>query len=492
MKKLLAMLLALMMALSCVSAFAEEAAVPTAETPVMMPQRYVMGISLGKTFVQGVLPMMGLQLDADTVEQLLGILDKMTVEVVVSPDCIQETVLADGQKLYDETIMMDENGVVIVSDLAPHYAFTLSFEELGQMLRQMAASLNDGEEPKALTEEEMQAMMAEMQEKLQTVAAALQPYMDDISASLGAIQQNAQMTEDGAMVITVTRQQVTALAGALVERFANDETLKPMVQSVLDQVAKMQGGEPVSLDEKIAELQANMAQSMAEEDQVLATAVMRQNEDGSVSVDVNSQDMVYVSVASAPENMMITALIGQQPIEDPETAWNDLLAGKNYTDEGIQMTVVGPENAQTITADLYLSGVNAQIVGHQYVDVDAQGTPDYSALSDWTLNVPMLGGEVLNVWEQVYAAEHPEHPVLEGLNELNVLTLGEDEMESLAKDVLGYGVPALLAKVIETMPDQVAAVMNVVVEMQKLQNSYSNYAYDYSTTEEAPAETVGQ
>ena len=131
MKKILALMLALMMMLFSVSALAGT-------------QTVTVNATVNKDMLTSVAPMLGMQLD-NSAQAVISLINALTIKIVASDNAGElDLDLRDGQHLIAIGGAMADNGLVIGSDLFPSYLFTISQEYLGQMMQQFMSQLPGG------------------------------------------------------------------------------------------------------------------------------------------------------------------------------------------------------------------------------------------------------------------------------------------------------------------------------------------------------------
>ena len=132
MKKIIALLLALVMALGCVGAFAEEASQP-AFTMAFESKVNVEAISQ-------LLPMLGVdESAAAALQAILPLLAETTGQIVIADNGAQFDLGLKGQTVLTVAGEMTESGLALASDILPSYVITMAKETVEQMLQQFTA-----------------------------------------------------------------------------------------------------------------------------------------------------------------------------------------------------------------------------------------------------------------------------------------------------------------------------------------------------------------
>lgn len=137
MKKMLALALALLMALGCVCAQAEDD---------LMSLEGSMQIS--SSGLNTILAFSGTEMDEATsaaMDTLLSIINAMTVNCLIGDDGLQAEVRLNNKAVATLAAANDEtgDGIVVVSDMFPTYAITAQEETLDTLLSSVASSVSD-------------------------------------------------------------------------------------------------------------------------------------------------------------------------------------------------------------------------------------------------------------------------------------------------------------------------------------------------------------
>ena len=495
MKKLLALVLALMLALGCAAAVAEEAA-----------PAYGLDTKLQLTLNHDLGPMLAGMItgnyDEKISEAVMDVLDSVYLDVACGGNVVDMALMGNDYPLTSVVGVADEAGVTLVGDLFPHYALRVEYADLQAAMEELSKQLNlsmgdeaDSQMPQ-LSEEEMQALMAD-----------LAGYGEDIDAFLASVQDGMVVAEDGsAAQITLTSQQLVGLAESLLNRLSADEVLKPYLQMMIDQVnAQLPEDQKVTLEQALAAAAQKVQEFKAAEDTELAVVTTSQQEDGSAYVELNIVNKVLVAANTVENGLDATVLICQKGITDAEAQLNGIMDGTNAEDMAVQLSVRSAvdENDVANTAfgmDFLYGGVDVGLMLNNAQT--GAGTLDYVSHTVGSLSVNLLGGDVLQLDVVTIADDIPAAPELGDRAVLNVAKLTEEETQALVKDVATYGVPALAAACVQGMPDQVAALVELGIQAKDLSflpgsqdQSEESYDYGYDTEdysyEEEPYEDDG-
>lgn len=495
MKKLLALVLALMLALGCAAAVAEEAA-----------PAYGLDTKLQLTLNHDLGPMLAGMItgnyDEKISEAVMDVLDSVYLDVACGGNVVDMALMGNDYPLTSVVGVADEAGVTLVGDLFPHYALRVEYADLQAAMEELSKQLNlsmgdeaDSQMPQ-LSEEEMQALMAD-----------LAGYGEDIDAFLASVQDGMVAAEDGsAAQITLTSQQLVGLAESLLNRLSADEVLKPYLQMLIDRVnAQLPEDQKVTLEQALAAAAQKVQEFKAAEDTELAVVTTSQQEDGSAYVELNIVNKVLVAANTMENGLDATVLICQKGITDAEAQLNGIMDGTNAEDMAVQLSVRSAvdENDMANTAfgmDFLYGGVDVGLMLNNAQT--GAGTLDYVSHTVGSLSVNLLGGDVLQLDVVTIADDIPAAPELGDRAVLNVAKLTEEETQALVKDVATYGVPALAAACVQGMPDQVAALVELGIQAKDLSflpgsqdQSEESYDYGYDTEdysyEEEPYEDDG-
>ena len=485
MKKLLALALALIMALGCAGAFAEEAAPAYGiDTQVQLTLSHNIGPML--------IGMATGNYDEQMSEAILDVLDSMYLDIACGGNVLDMALMGNDAPLTALVGMADENGVTLVGDLFPHYALRVEKAEIEALAQQLSEQLQaqfqeqlpgtEGVQLPELSEEELQALMEDMQ-----------GYSEDINAFLAAVQNDIQATEDGTTaVIPLTTHQLAGLAESVLNRLSVDEVLKPYLQMAIDQAnAQLSADQQVTLEQVLATASQKVEELKAAEDTVLATLTLMNNEDGSTYMELNAANKVLLTVTAVSTGVDATMLISKNEITDAEALLNAITDGSNAEDAAVQLSIHSEtdENGVDNNAfglELLYGGTDVGLTCNNAQT--GAGTIDYVSHTIGVLSVNLLGGDLVQLEVVTMADDIPVAPELGERTVLDPLKLTDEEKQALIKDVTNYGIPALAAACVQAMPDQVAELVELGINMRKLslqsgEETEDWESYDYSEDE---------
>ena len=310
MKKLVALLMALVLALSCTAAFAEEAAAATGTMTglsVALDENYVKSLA-------GAMDPDGSLGYAQAADAFLQVLDNLGIYVVEEGDLAHVSVELNETVIANLTAAADDTGVSVVSSLFPHYAIRAEGVSFSDMLIP-SYTIND----QSFTQEEMTAM-------LQQLSAVVAPYWEDALAISAQIQ--GAVNEDGSATSVITTKNVAALWSAWNTRLSTDAAMQGILQSVLELVNEGQP-EQLTLPELMQSVQSAVDELNAQEENVMAAVTVYEDEAaGSQHIIINAMDSMQLQLSSyVNENnhacMDITLMTNSSESGEAES-WEDV------------------------------------------------------------------------------------------------------------------------------------------------------------------------
>lgn len=485
MKKLLALALALIMALGCAGAFAEEAAPAYGiDTQVQLTLSHNIGPML--------IGMATGNYDEQMSEAILDVLDSMYLDIACGGNVLDMALMGNDAPLTALVGVKDEDGVTLVGDLFPHYALRVENAELEALVQQLSEQLQ-AQFQEQLPEAEDVQLPELSEEELQALMEDMQGYMEDINAFLTAVQSDMQVSEDGTTaVIPLTTHQLAGLAESVLNRLSVDEVLKPYLQMAIDQAnAQLSADQQVTLEQVLATASQKVEELKAAEDTVLATLTLMNNEDGSTYMELNAANKVLLAVTAVSTGMDATMLISKNEITDAEALLNAITDGSNAEDAAVQLSIHSEtdENGVDNNAfglELLYGGTDVGLTCNNAQT--GAGTVDYVSHTIGALSVNLLGGDLVQLEVVTMAGDIPVAPELGERTVLDPLKLTDEEKQALIKDVTNYGIPALAAACVQAMPDQVAELVELGINMRKLslqsgEETEDWESYDYSEDE---------
>ena len=429
MKKLLAVLLALVLALGCTAALAEEE-----QSQALLS---MVDLTLDADFVKAYAGMMDAEGDntyATLAATALDVLDQLHLYVLCSAETGTAVLGTADSDLATFDYVADEEGLTLVSNLFPHYALRVTTEELEQLAKQVTSSMNVTLNGKELTQEDAQAVLN-----------ALTPYLEDLSGWIGGLTERMEMSEDGNTVtLTLTTHDAADALEIIAARLRTDEVLLPYVQAGVDQ-ANAEEGTEVTLEEAFAKLDQQVADWRAAEPQVLATAEITMTETGVAA-------RVYNDAGE------LTFEYGQ----NENGIFADLALNAGETAATLNVLVQADETATMVQLVLNVQAEDMTIALTAVDALSGEGTEDFNNYFALGVNPGLTDCNIAVIEVSTVYAPVPEKPSLEGLTVLDPMTMTEEEQNALVQDLTGNGLPALLAAAQQALPDQLATVMNLM------------------------------
>ena len=456
MKKLLALLLALIMTLSLSASLAEDVFAPEAT-------KTVLSLELDRAFFAGLIAEnMGEAAAANEslINAALDVAEKLSVNVVAAGQSGEVTLLVNEKELLTMNCVMQGENLVLVSNAFPSYALSVKLEDVLALLEQsMSFSVNG----KKVSREEMMETVTQLM-------GVLPAYAEDLSAVVNDMMAKATTAEDGTVTLNLTKHQVAEAVERVAARLKDDEVLKPYLQMALDQ-QNAKNGENTTLEELFARVQATVEELKAGEDDVLATADVKQTQDGNIQVtaDLSGRLLVDVRTSADTEGNIIDAMLltstrsaandwdalyeGLQTGENTEDACVDIrVKTYNPTEEGVDRTFFYLE-VMAQGMDVILSAMNT---------VRGAGTPDFYSYTNIGIDPGMTDNDVIALNIENSYTKAPAPVSLEGLTVIDVLHMSAEEQGGLMQDITGNGLAQLLGAAQEAIPEQMGVVMQML------------------------------
>jgi len=439
MKKLLAVLLALVLALSCTLALAETTAPATEqEFPgLTIESEY----DVNREAITKLLTDKGMDESlVKFVDAIASILDQGGEKLVIAKDGVQCDVLLKGESLVNLLAQFTDNGLLIGSNLIPNYALTASFEELFELF--MAKVQEQAEATEGFD-------IAGIQESL---SAHVETFVDSCSAAIipGEPKQGDYVM-DGVSYNTMIPMKIDlpTIVDALnemTEGLANDET----IQTALLQLALMgvevnfdAGSEAAFIDKATlpavaVETYVNVDENGAQNGptQVIVYVVPAGETEAATVVTTKVNDTnVTVDAQFISANTTVTYTMDRDP--------QDMLGIKCRLDAYVKdayygFAAVTASTDESITFDAYLYALdqeNAIAEEHGSITMNGQLTASVSDKAT-VLTLSDLTGEK-----------------------------SSDNVSGLVMDMMFSGLGGVLSTATELMPDEVDTISSTVTSI---------------------------
>lgn len=438
MKKLMALLLALVMALSCVGALAEN-------TDALVTSTTQMTFAVNDELVSALLPALAEQElteeDQQMLSQLLAMLNNLGAKCVVAENGVQVELTLKDVPVATLVGAAGEDGLTLMSDLFPSYALTMPADALAQT--------------NTLPDEAM----------LQSLEAHLNALMERISAYAGQPEMGEFPLENVVFNVKqpyeMTQKDVALLVLNWLKELMADEALAPLFASV----ASAEGLDAASLDGVIAQLESMTEEDLMPVNVATYTVVDEQGQPGA--------DFYFTADMGDDENVLAVSCGMAQGVMYVHLAFGEAI----YTslDEMRQAAAEGGSSAITIdmaamidqSQDAMGFGLDFYGAG-MYVGLTLQGAQTEAGLAQeialyfMTNQAPLLGVSCLTV----PGGELTASMTTEGKTVISLEELMADEEGTLSGglqlDVMSFGLNNLIANAAAAMPDEVTALVTAL------------------------------
>lgn len=456
MKKILAMLMAALMVLSCTASLAE--------TTVAPAQEVFAYLELDRDFIQSyVAASMGE--DYDTIANLaLDLIEKTAVDVVASTGFVTGTLVAgdDYSPLCDFSVVTLEDSIAVTSSLFPNYALRVKAEELQQLLQQ-SANLSLGGQ---------QISPEELEQLLVGLAGSAEGYAADLSAYLETLGEKVEASEDGThMALTLTTSEAADIIEIIANRMAGDEAMK----NVLNMALADQG---ITADQFVEQMKASVDQLRAGEAQQLARIDIYNEEDGSIYVELDLASKVLVTfsmgvTANGENEVNIYIVTCQEGTEDWQSVYDAVVAGEDTENVVFYISVdYGvDENGEEETFVFVEANTQGQdIIFSALTTIENAGTIDEEIYLNAGIDLGITDDDVAGIVAYKFYTTEYEVPSLEGLTMIDVLSAGDEEMNALMNDITTYGLASVMGNLRTALPEQAAVIMQLMTGMMGIDN----------------------
>ena len=223
MKKLLALTLALMMALTCMTAFAD-----TIYTKV----------TIDREIAPGILTACGVPEDQmGLVDPILALVNALGVKVITAEDGAQIDLDLNGNDTLSLGFATDDAGITVASTLFPNFVVTVSQETVNQMMEQFASNMpsaggEGGMDPSAM----METFGGYFSRWFEACAAAGQP-----GEPVNGEYEFDGYTFDTMVPVTVDMPTITEATKSLMDEMMNDQAAMAAIKSMAQSAAQNSG-----------------------------------------------------------------------------------------------------------------------------------------------------------------------------------------------------------------------------------------------------------
>lgn len=452
MKKLLALMLAMMLALSCVSALATDApAAPEAPSVPDMAIQTNITIAANRAFITALASLAdteGSTASADLAAAALDMADNLVFSVTYNETAVNVIAYLKETPILTADIALNADGSgLLTSSLIPSYALSISAEELQALL----SSLDGGDMTKVA--DELTALTAD--------------YLADLNKLAEGYMAQAVINADGSIVIPLSKYQIAELYAVLLARLGQDQAMLTYLQTALDQIAQQMGGS-VTVYGAMSTIYEFIADTYAEEDAQVANLSFIAEADGSQTIEMELLGAALISVnaatAQSGDTVSVTAVISKNEGGDWQAAYDAVTTGENYTDTVITAAAAAlqEEGAQSVSANLTVYTGGAKYAVDLAAATTGEGTPEYSEYASLSVDIG-AGAPIVTIQAKGAYAAAPEAISAEGLTVLDLAAMDDAAVETLKADMMGYGLAGLLTAAQSAMPEQVTVVLNALM-----------------------------
>lgn len=465
MKKLLALLMALTMSLSCLGALAAEPpAGLTLHADISLALNNELLASLAGVTDEGQLAL----LDA-----VLDIAENATLCVAHGDNAIEVALLLADTPLLTANLTRQEDGSLIITSSAfPSYAILLKGEDIAAFAGQFTQGLGLN-----ISLPDIDAAMDVMSAKGPEALAMLTGYWEDLQAVAQGIMATAETPAEGAITVSINAYAVADLLDAWAARFATDEALRQMITQLLAYINKFVAANSAlgigPIDADVEHIDAALTSASAairqDPDEKIITVSAYTEADGSRTLEYELIDIALISLnAYAGENMNtadIIAIFAENEAGDWQATYDAIMNGTD-TDGGIISVSTKMERAEGKEAaegSLYITSAGQTLGLVLSAVVENVGTPEFKGVASLAFDMG-LGEPLLSIDVAAGYAEPVAAPVLDGLTIIDLPAMQDAAtVEALTADIMANGLTGILVGAQTAMPEQVELILNLIM-----------------------------
>ena len=441
MKKILALMLALAMALGCFGAFAEDT--QSNEITFEIPSfSIVWEATVNTEALAQLLPMFGVDESTAAMAQIiLPLLGETNGQLVFADNGVQFDLGLKGQNVLTIAGEKTEGGFALASDILPSYVITLADETIEEFIKQFTAQTED-----ALANVDMEALVANVTEYAMQFAGVCMQAVSYGDPEVGEFAfEDLELTFNCRLPIIIDMEAIKGGLETLIQQIKSDET----IGSLIDSLGAM--GVPVEVTEDptfiIPEVTVYAYTNVDEEgnavdDTTLVTVETVATEEGeTVAVDVYvlvEGEAVSVFVNIPDQDMYLSLYV--EP-SDEGVGISIMFEGMGLSAGEVIAIAVG--ETPTVYAESYL------------MDMENPITTETVAFFE--------GGE------RTFAVLD-ENKTAIGVEQLMADTEGE-YTNALMADLMSNGLGALIAKVSQIMPEEMANLMTMLYPAEAVEGA---------------------
>ena len=314
MKKLFALILALLLALSCTSAFAR-----TVYTKVTVDRE-----QMGKLLAGFGIP----EAQVSMADPILSLVNALGVRVTTVQDGAQVDLDLNGKDALSLGLAMDGEGVGIVSTLFPNYYLTLSNDTISQMMAQMSQNMPGAGGEGGTGGFDMAAMQS-------VFGGYYQKWMEACTAAgipgdpVEVKYEYGNYVFDTMVPVTVDMEAITVATTELLSELLADPAAMAMLQGMAQGMSQS-SGVPFDPQTFEADFVAGFAEWMAH-----------------FPDEVNAE--VYTNAGDESGVFYMVSESYYEGVEDPFFTAYMLYEGAKNMDMGFAMDIADEENQETVT-----------------------------------------------------------------------------------------------------------------------------------------------
>lgn len=228
MKKLIALLVAMMMAFSCVSVLAEETAISINVPSFTLTSE----VTVNEEQVMALLPVLGLpEENVGMVQAFLPMLNGLSETIIFADMGLQYDLLLKGQEILSLVAEANEKGFALASNLVPSYKLTIQAETIQKLVEQLNEQLqgNAGQLDMELLQQAAEKLSGYAMEMANTVVGLVtfgEPVKGEYADLIEGVVFNTEtaMTMDVKGMVDAVQKYVTNVMA--------DETIAAAMQSI--------------------------------------------------------------------------------------------------------------------------------------------------------------------------------------------------------------------------------------------------------------------
>ncbi|MBR3742574.1 MAG: hypothetical protein IKN04_19335 [Clostridia bacterium] len=443
MKKLLALLLALVMALGCAGAFAEET--QSNEIAVELPSFTVAFESTADVdALMNLLPMFGVdETTMGMMQTILPLLAEVNGQLVFADNGAQIDLGLKGQNVLTIAGEQTEGGFALASDILPSYVLTLSNETIETLMQQFTAQAED-----ALAGVDMEALIA-------NVTGYAMQFVNTVNGAVATgdpeagefVFEDLELTFNTRMPIIVDVEAIKGAMETMIGQFEADESIGSLISALGAMGVPMDMGKQETVvifpDEVNVYAYTNLDEEGNQVDDTTLVTVETATTAEEVTVNVNVDVLVEgeaVSVFVEMPEQDIAISVYVEPTEEG-AAISVVFDGMGIT--AAETLAISVGDMLTLYCESYLMDMEKPISTETVVFAQG-GERTFPVLDENKTVFPV---------EQLMSDETGE------------------AVQTLLADVMNNGLGNLIAKVSQIMPEEMAGLMNMLTPAEAVEGA---------------------